>query len=85
MNILKRLFLQKTVGPISKEMQNKSLMCKPIMMTKATSCNPIRVGKNTQTGVQRKTFFFKLNSISMGGFIVRLYTVYYERLTTLKR
>ncbi|ESO02832.1 hypothetical protein HELRODRAFT_174256 [Helobdella robusta] len=24
-------------------------MCKPIMMTKATSCNPIRVGKITQT------------------------------------
>lgn len=33
-----------------KEMQNKSLMCKPIMMTKATSCNPIRMTKVTQTG-----------------------------------
>lgn len=40
-----------------KQIQNKSLMCKPIMMTKATSCNPIRIHKVTQTGLLSLCFY----------------------------
>lgn len=40
---------QPTSSTAPKLLQNKSLMCKPIMMTKATSCNPIRITKATQT------------------------------------
>lgn len=43
-----------------KQIQNKSLMCKPIMMTKATSCNPIRIHKITQTGLLLLCFLLSL-------------------------
>ncbi|ESN94565.1 hypothetical protein HELRODRAFT_107834 [Helobdella robusta] len=38
------------VTPVKKvDTMNKSLMCKPIMLTKATACNPMRIHKSTQT------------------------------------
>lgn len=43
--------VQQSTSATPKLLQNKSLMCKPIMMTKATSCNPIRITKATQTGI----------------------------------